>query len=193
MLLNYYDNYVNELFIPENFESGDGSTDVFHMWLNTYVYGSSDWGAIHIYDAASGINEYLLDQGLHYGIDTIQAWEDSQNAVLSQIVSTLKGGEPVIASMGTDYGASMNHSVLIYSVTYTTSVPTLDAVFTMNMGWRGIFNSKPCYHTRECVNCNFSITSMHADSWDTRLNRCLKCTRRGAYTTPGILAYTPVT
>lgn len=210
MLLNYYDNYVNDLFIPTIYEKGNGSSDAFHLLLNAYVYGYDEWGGIHIHDAAPGINTYLLEQGFHYGIEVIYL---PQQSVLAKIVSTLQGGRPVIASMGTDYGANWNHSVLIYSVTYTTATPTLDAVYTMNMGWRGLFNKKPeykasaswfyacgymqdysithtlgfwrdrdsCYHVKECANCAYYESGRHADSWNFQLNKCMTCTREGSY------------
>lgn len=210
MLLNYYDNYVNDAFIPTNMESGNGSSHAFHDHLNSYVYGSEEWGGIHIHDAAPGINEYLLDEGLHYGIETIYL---PQETVLSKIVSTLQGGKPIIASMGRSFGARWDHSVLIYSVTYKTEAPTLDAVYTMNMGWRGFLFRRTeykasaswfyacgymedysrthvvapwterdaCYHMRECLSCDYYELSMHSDSWDSRENRCMKCDRTGSY------------
>lgn len=221
MLLNYYDNYVNDAFIPTNMESGNGSSHAFHNHLNSYVYGSEEWGGIHIQDAAPGINAYLLDEGLHYGIKTIYL---PQETVLSKIVSTLQGGKPIIASMGRNYGAWWNHSVLIYSVTYKTEAPTLDAVYTMNMGWRGFLSRRPeykasaswfyacgymedysathtlsswtesdsCYHTRECLSCDYYEISMHSDAWDSRLNKCLKCGRTGFYEVPVASVSPPV-
>ena len=132
---------------------------------------------------------------------------DGLDDALCETINLYKGDRE------TNYGAKWDHSVLIYSVTYTTAMPTLDAVYTMNMGWRGLFTKKPeykasaswfyacgymedysvthtlgrwtdadsCYHIRECSDCDYSESSMHADSWDSNRKRCLKCTRTGYY------------
>ena len=132
MLLGYYDNFANELFVLPMYEDNRGTNENFHQLLNDYVYGTNAQGGIFIHEAAAGINQYLEDRFL----SCIFASENSsRTAVINKMISELTSGNPIIASMATAYSARYNHSVLVYSVTYDTANPANTAVFTMNMGW----------------------------------------------------------
>lgn len=132
MLLGYYDNYVNDKFVADEYEDGDGTTESFHQLLNSYVYGSGTVGAIKIRNVAAQINNYLADSNLRC---TLKSEYSSQSAAIEKIIAMLQAGEPVVASMAVLYGANYNHSVLIYKVVYDSTDPVNTAVVTMNAGW----------------------------------------------------------
>lgn len=132
ILLGYYDNYVDEDFVPMQYEDGNGTTEAFHQLLNLYVYGTSPLGGILIRDAVPDINAYLTNQMV---LATMVSEYTSQTSAINSMINNLASGAPVIASMGIDYGAAYNHTVLIYSVSYYNGDPTGTAAVTMHMGW----------------------------------------------------------
>ncbi|MBO5323083.1 MAG: C39 family peptidase [Oscillospiraceae bacterium] len=204
MLLNYYDNYSNDAFISAQYEQGSGSSEAFHQLLNNYVYGTGEQGGIFIRNAKQGVTDYLIDQGLHYSLESIHT---SQTSAINKIITTLRSGHPAIASMGTNCGADWDHSVLIYSVTYEESDPTSTAVFTMNMGWdtsdqqyreyvasaswfyecgylvnNGYSHSMNSwteydnlFHARSCASCDYVEYARHSVNGNDVLNRCIVC------------------
>lgn len=212
MLLNYYDNYSNDAFISTQYEQGNGSSEAFHQLLNNYVYGTGTQGGIFIRNAKQGINDYLIDQGVHYGLVSMHS---SQTNVINKIINTLEAGQPAIASMDTVYGAGWDHTVLIYSVTYEESSPSSTAVFTMNMGWSTygqpyreyvasaswfyecgylvnydyshIMNSWTEYddslHVRCCTSCDYVEYGRHSINGNDVFNKCTIC---GHSSIPGI-------
>ena len=134
ILLGYYANFVNSRFVPTQYRDGNGTTESFHQLLNSYVYKNNQQGGIYIHDAVSGINSYLSSQGLGY---RMQYYNNSIQAnVINKMVSTLTAGRPLIASVGMSYGATYNHTMVIYGVEYnsTTSIMA-SAIFRVYMGW----------------------------------------------------------
>lgn len=134
ILLGYYANFVNSRFVPTQYRDGNGTTESFHQLLNSYVYKNNQQGGIYIHDAVSGINSYLSSQGLGY---RMQYYNNSIQAnVINKMVSTLTAGRPLIASVGMSYGATYNHTMVIYGVEYnsTTSIMA-SAIFRVHMGW----------------------------------------------------------
>lgn len=142
ILINYYDDYVNDNFIVGDYDIDGGSTEDFHQLLNSFVYGSGQQKGIKIRNAKEGINRYLHSRG----VDLImQSTYGSTSIVVNQIISTLQSGKPVIASLLSPEfhsdGRDLNHTVLVFSATYDPDSPTATAVLTVNMGW----NSRQTY------------------------------------------------
>lgn len=144
MLLGYYDNFIDENFVPTQYEEGNGTSEAFHQLLNGYVYGTSALGGIFIHEALPGINAYLTDQTVWARMVSDNS---SQTSIINNIIDNLAGGDPVIASMGTHLGATYDHTVLIYSVTYYNDDPAGTAAVRMNMGWGDTINDSGQYNT----------------------------------------------
>lgn len=209
MLLNYYDNYVDDDFIAAQYEEGNGSSEAFHQLLCDYAYGSNAQGPIYIYEAAPGITSYLHDRKFHYSLESENS---SQDDAISKMIITLGNGKPVIASMGTHLDAPWDHSVLVYSVTFDSAAPVESAVLTMNLGVKdagadyrsyvasaswfyecgyltnnaGVhemsewIDQNSIYHIRTCYDCSFVEKGLHYESWNVAKQRCTVCPRRGS-------------
>lgn len=132
MLLGYYDNFIDEDFVPIQYEDGNGTTEAFHQLLNLYVYGTSPLGGIFIRDAVPGINAYLTNQMV---LATMESEYTSQASAINCIINNLAAGSPVIGSMDEVFGAENNHTALIYGVHYYNSDPINTATLTVHMGW----------------------------------------------------------
>lgn len=199
MLLGYYDNFVNDDYVPTTFEDGNGTTEEFHQALNQYVYGEESQGGIFIHDAIEEINIFLNNLGFHSELVSVNSGRiDAVNAIIDQ----LESGEPVIASMGTHINAPYDHSVLIYHVTYNMLNPTDSAVFTMNMGWNSLdtaefvasaswfyecgyltninhvysaWNQMSLFHLRSCESCDHLQKETHNWRANLGVTRCSVC------------------
>lgn len=214
MLLGYYDNFICDQYVAAEYESGDGTSESFHQLLNDYVYGDKSEGAIYIKNAAVGINSYLQERGIIARLVSEYATPDkARNKIFSSILS----GYPVAASMSTIYGATHNHSVLVYGVQYNpeTTVKGSQAKFIVHMGW-GIedtakvisgawfyecgylSNNTHSYglwkknstatHKRICP-CGAVQTESHADYWDSSTKKCSRCGYVGNITTVTAVQY----
>lgn len=132
ILLGYYDRYVNDAFVWNHHRNGKGTNEALHQYLNGKVYGSSTQGGIYIRDALSGINGYFAEKG---GIADAYSVYSSQQAAVSMMVNKLQEGYPVIASMGTVYGATRNHTAVIYGIYNTLAGSWTSYTLRMHMGW----------------------------------------------------------
>lgn len=144
MLLGYYDNFVDEDFVPTQYEDGNGTSEAFHQLLNQFVYGNSPAGGIFIHDALPGINAYLIDRMIWA---TMESEYTSQTSAINSMINNLAAGVPVIASMGTHVGAAYDHTVLVYEIYYIDSDPTGTASVTVNMGWGDTINDDGQFNT----------------------------------------------
>ena len=134
LLRLYY--YVNDSYVPTQYEAGNGTNDAFHLYLNNLVYGTStpSNGGIFLQSIRPIINDYLDSCGivadLQYAMRSLN-YEDLANTIIQNI----GWGAPVAATMSTTYGASWDHAAVIYGVTYNTDDPAGTAIFTVHMGW----------------------------------------------------------
>lgn len=135
MLLGYYDYYINDSYVPTAYEQGDGTNDAFHLYLNNLVYGTqTPSGGIYIRNTTQAINNYLDSKGLTTEFNDEQHLVNYRN-LANNIILYIKNDMPVIASMETIRGASWDHTVLIYGVTYNTDDPAGTAIYTAHTGW----------------------------------------------------------
>ena len=133
VLMGYYDYAVNDQFVSSIFRDGDGTNDYFHQLLNSYVFGGSSQHAITINDASSGFNSYLSSRNLCTSFNYVC---DSNSSVLTTIENRLISGKPVIASMFQSYGANLDHTCVVYGLSYPgVGYPLSLAMFTVNMCW----------------------------------------------------------
>lgn len=135
MLLRYYDyeGYDNN-FVATQYESGTGTTDDFHLYMNTLVYGTAtpSNGAIYIHGIDSAIEDYLENQGVLASFS--YAYYVFPSNMVSPVIAKITSGHPVIASMSRDQGAGQNHSVVVYGVAYDASDPVNTAMYTVHLG-----------------------------------------------------------
>lgn len=145
ILLGYYDEFVDDNYVATRFRDGKGTHESFHQHLNDYVYTGAQEG-IYIREALTGINSYLADTGINERMYSIYS---SQGRAVNKVISMLESERPVIASMGTAYGATWDHTVVVYGAVYNTTTGAMpSAVFQVHMGWgQG--------HTSEVVNANW--------------------------------------
>lgn len=123
MLIGYYRHNVNSNYIASQYvtqgssSSSAGTTEAFHQLLCTYVYGDGERGGISICNAAEGINNYLNSRPV---AGRIVANTD-KNVKLTQdtMIECITERRPAIASCGKGYGASINHTMLVYGIKYT--------------------------------------------------------------------------
>ena len=141
ILLGYYDVYVNGSYIVDSlYRDGYGTNEALHQLLCSYVYGSGAQGAIKIRNTKTQINSYISSRGLSTHLHSVYS---SQNAAITKAIEKLADGKPVIASMATTYGASINHTVLVYGVTYNQPVGATGIIysgggaFKTHYGWHG--------------------------------------------------------
>ena len=132
MLLGYYDTFIDEQYVSTWHEGSADNVEDLHQVLNDYVFGSDTPGGTFISDACEGINEYLYDQGLSV---SLVGEDSSPGEAREKIISELRAGRPIIASMAESYGATDNHSVIIHKLTCDTDYSQSGAVVTYHAGW----------------------------------------------------------
>lgn len=136
ILFGYYDEFINDSYVWDQHRYGDGTNEAFHQYLCNKVYGSSAQGGIFIRDALSGFNAYLAEHGRS---ERVYSEYSSQSAAAKKVMNRLLAGKPVVASMATVYGASYNHTVVVFGMIYdnATGLSTGTATFRVQTGWHG--------------------------------------------------------
>lgn len=134
ILFGYYDNYVHDKYVQSFYESGTGTNDSFHQYMNGLVYGTGDPGGIYIHNAENGFNEHLdnvvaTSNFEHFSISIVP--HPMTDVILSKLITD----KPVIASMATSKGALWNHSVVIYGASYETSNLYSTIMYHFQTGW----------------------------------------------------------
>lgn len=153
ILLGFYDTFVHDKYIEPGYRTeatsteSAGTTESFHQLLCNYVYGNSSFGAIHIHNAINGFNNYLAGQNMNIRFDTNTT--ESVSTVRSKVITMIDRGHPVIASMGTRYGADLDHTVVVYGYKVTstaggggaefssvgTNATTSTSTYRVHYGW----------------------------------------------------------
>lgn len=201
MLFGYFDQFVDDSFVPSQYEEGSGTNEAFHQLLNDYVYGSSPEGGIFIHDAQEGFNDYLSSRPI---TARLLSEHSSNSSARTKIISELADGRPVIASMGENLGANWNHTALIYGVSYDPSNMLGTAVVQFHNGWnknkpemRAFYSSINWFYECGYMSCveghsfgrwtgnaygHSSVCSCgereeepHGEFWDSLRNRCIRC------------------
>lgn len=132
ILLGYYDNYVNQQYVHDDYEDSIGTNEAFHQLLNDFIYGDSPQGGIYIRDTVNAINRYLSIVGIRANY---QSQNGSPSNIASVIVSKIRQNRPIVASTGTHYGATYDHTVVVYGATYNPDYQIGTAVFHVHTGW----------------------------------------------------------
>lgn len=123
MLLGYYDHNICDQYIADQYvtqassTSSAGTTEAFHQLLCDYVYGDNAQGAIFISEALTGLNAYLDSRSLPVSFisNSVHNVRTTQN----KIVSLIEHDHPAIASYFELYGATANHTMVVYGYKYT--------------------------------------------------------------------------
>ncbi len=118
ILFGFYDTFVHDTYVADMYRmsassvQSEGTTQEFHDLLCNYVYGDNSWGRIDIASALSGFNKYLIDRGMSICFESNST--ESVIATRTKVTAMINRGHPVIASMGKNYGADINHTVVVY-------------------------------------------------------------------------------
>ncbi len=124
ILFGYYKHNVHTAYMSDDYvepacePESAGTTEEFHQLLCNYVYGSGTRKGIKIGAASTGFNSYLASRSLPVRI----VYNASMNVrdTQAKIVSLIDDNRPAMASYGTAYGASDDHTVVVYGYKYTT-------------------------------------------------------------------------
>ncbi len=138
ILLGFYDVYIDNDFVPDEYRDGAGTNDAFHQHLIQYVYGNDEIEGVLIPEANLGINDYLKTRSLCAKAKTTAITSDhavNNAGAVSKMISYLQQSKAVVASVNTVEGAPWNHTMVVYSVTYDTSSPINTATVVAHLGW----------------------------------------------------------
>ncbi len=170
ILLGYYDCYVYDGYVDDpymNYSTAPyGTNEDFHLLLCDYVNATNPTST-YIYNARLGINNYLSDQVIVAPFAAPEMYNIDANRNL--IVEQINHGHPVVSSMATLYGASYDHSVVVYGYRYTTTgdnttnVPD-DTLFRVHYGWH---------------NSNYDV--LHSSAWFYAFGYMADCTNIGTH------------
>ena len=140
MLLGYFDEFRNDNYILDVYRDGDGTTEEFHQYMNSVVYGEEEEGGIYIREALVGVNRYLSERGVG---TRMHSEYTTPNQAVKKIMNTLILGYPVVASTKVSLGAQYNHTMVVYGMKYnsTTGLSAGVGVFRVHMGWSSSYNS----------------------------------------------------
>ena len=153
ILLGFYDSFVHDTYVADMYRTvatssqSAGTTEAFHQLLCNYVYGDGNREGIHIHTALSGFNNYLAGRGMNIRFES-----NSTSSVVDtrlKVTAMINRGHPVIASMATSYGASINHTVVVYGYkvistsgggiefsSVGTNASTTTTTYRVHYGWR---------------------------------------------------------
>ncbi len=134
IMLGFYDNYVNTQFVPTAYEDGYGTTESFHIYLQSFIgYGPQGLG-----DAANGLNSYfssIFFTSPHASCDVC-----NHNAVFTRVCNNVYHNRPTVIAMFNSYNSNctMNHSVVAYGYREELHGPELtSAAYYVHTGWHG--------------------------------------------------------
>lgn len=114
IMLGFYDRYVNDQFVPTEYEDGDsthhGTTEDFHQLLQTYM----GTGNCSFNQAVSGLNSYF--DSIYFSEPTARAEGGKHETVFGRVSSNVSGNKPTVIGMFKDYNSdcTMNHAVVAY-------------------------------------------------------------------------------
>lgn len=134
ILFGYFDEYVNDAFVPSAYEQGNGTSEAFHQHLNDLVYGSNAQGGIFIRDALNALNQYLSSRGVS---ERLQSEHSFNYNARYKIITELSDGRPVLASASDDLGADWDHTVVVYGAAFDPYYPVETATLEMHTGHHG--------------------------------------------------------
>lgn len=125
ILLGFYDTFVHDKYVGAGYRTAEtsvqsaGTTEAFHQLLCDFVYGNGPVGGIHIHNAINGFNNYLARQEMSIRFDSNTT--ESVSTVRAKVITMIERGHPLIASMGTNYGADIDHTVVVYGYRVTST------------------------------------------------------------------------
>lgn len=129
IMLGYFDTYLDERYVPLQYETANGgTTEAFHQYLQTFL-GSQSCG---LRDASNRLGSYFEE--INFWTVTINCKIGNHLEVYDTVVSSIANNRPVVAAMFTSYNSACpyNHSVVVYKY----NVMTTDSVYyTVHTGW----------------------------------------------------------
>lgn len=132
IMLGFYDVYVNSQFVPDGYRDGYGTTQAFHLYLQTFM-GTS---GCFLSNAASGLNSYF--SAIFFTLPTAYYNSNNHNTVFTKVSNRVYNNRPTVISMFSYYNPScpIDHSVVAYGyrTEITGGVMTSAAYFVHN-GW----------------------------------------------------------
>ena len=134
ILFGYFDEYVDNAFVPSGYEQGNGTSEAFHQYLNDLVYGSNPQGGSYIRDTLNALNQYLSSRGVS---ERMQSEYSSNYNARYKIITELSDGRPVLASASESLGADWNHTVVVYGAAFDPYYPVETATLEMHTGHHG--------------------------------------------------------
>lgn len=140
ILLGYYDVYVNDGFVSDNFRSGFGTTDYFHSYLRFFL-NPTGWST-GIVDASNGLQKYFENQNIYAFPQYVIG---NHNYVLYLVADNISRGLPVIASIFNSYNADapFDHTVVVYGYSSMTDIygNVIGINYHCHNGWKGAGNA----------------------------------------------------
>lgn len=110
IMLGFYNHYVNTQFVPTAYENGCGTTESFHILLQSFL-GASPSG---LANAANGLNSYF--SSIYF--TSPHAYYDigNHNTVFTRVTNNVYNNRPTVVAMFEFYNTNctMNHSVVAY-------------------------------------------------------------------------------
>ncbi len=132
ILLRYYDYYINNNFVATMYESGVGTNEAFHQFLQNNYFGITPVG---LATASEKLNIYFSDRNVNA---TASAITGSHTSVYSRVRTQISNNRPLIAAMFASYNnaCTMDHTVVVYSYTVVKLGSVVDSIYyTVHNGW----------------------------------------------------------
>lgn len=136
IMLGFYDQYVNASFVPTAYEQNSGTSEDFHLYLQTFL----GTGSSGLANAASGLNTYF--SAIFFPTPTAYCEIGNHETVYSRVTNRVYNNKPTVIAMFSSYNpdCSMNHSAVAYGYREELLGPELiSAAYYVHNGWH---NSK---------------------------------------------------
>ena len=137
ILLGYYDVYVNNLYVADQYRTGYGTTEAFHQLMISYINPSG--GAAGLSAAKTGVNNYLATRtGLTATVEKVIGSHSSVYSIVSQKVNA---GYPVVTAMFNSYNSNCpyDHTNITYGYTLIIDNGTnqcIEIYYHVHNGWK---------------------------------------------------------
>lgn len=141
ILLGYFDVYVNDTFVADEYRIEYGTTESFHQLMCDYI--NPNGGAGSISKAEVGVEEYLEDIGVrHFTASKIIG---NHETVYEKVAEQISMNRPLVTAMFSSYNEDcpMNHSNVTYGYTierHNQSGEVLSIYYHVHNGWK--YNSE---------------------------------------------------
>lgn len=132
IMLGFYNYYVNTQFVPTAYENGCGTTESFHVLLQSYL-GSGPSG---LANAANGLDSYF--SSIYFTSPQVYYDIGNHNTVFTRVYNNVYNNRPTVVAMFKSYNpdCTMNHSVVAYGYREELHGQELtSAAYFVHNGW----------------------------------------------------------